>query len=226
MSKKDIRTVVKAHFDKDTANHVMEVIRDEGVNRHIRFRKPGTMCKHFDLITWDGCLCYTGDMGTFVFRRLEDMFQFFRTDGGRINLGYWSEKLIAMECSGRHSWNSVEEFDSNKFTAIVNEIRLGWVREAKRNGELTKDQRRELWEAVENDVLYRVDDGPELAYADANKFNWRADDHKINPVARQYQFIDFWEHDCTEYTHHFVWCCYAIAWAIGVYDKSKEAVPA
>lgn len=56
------------------------MLHEDGIYRHIRFRQPGTMCMHFDLITWPGYLCYTGDMGTYVFTRLADMFEFFRTD--------------------------------------------------------------------------------------------------------------------------------------------------
>jgi len=51
-------------FLKDVASHQMHIIQNDGVNRHIRFSKPGTSCYHFDLITWPGHLCYTGDMGT------------------------------------------------------------------------------------------------------------------------------------------------------------------
>ncbi len=68
----------EARFLKDVANHEMQIIRDDGVQRHLRFKKPGTMCYHFDLITWGGHLCYTGDMGTYVFTRVHDMFDFFR----------------------------------------------------------------------------------------------------------------------------------------------------
>ena len=85
---------------------------DNGVHRHIRFKKPGTMCMYFDLITYPGGLLYTGDMGTYVFVRLQDMFEFFRTsnqDGWVKEMGltlytnhsYWSEKLVATDCSGR-----------------------------------------------------------------------------------------------------------------------------
>ena len=70
----------EAIFLRDVAEHEMIVVRDDGVHRHIRFKKPGTSCMHFDLITWPGYLCYTGDMGTYVFSRLTDMFEFFRTD--------------------------------------------------------------------------------------------------------------------------------------------------
>ncbi len=32
---------------------------------------------------------------------------------------------------------------------------------------------------------------------------------------------DCWEWGCKEYTFHFLWCCYAIAWGIKTYDESK-----
>lgn len=67
-------------FLGDVAKHQMTILRDDGVNRHVRFKQPNSSNMFFDLITWPGCLCYTGDMGTYVFRRLEDMFEFFRTD--------------------------------------------------------------------------------------------------------------------------------------------------
>ena len=59
-------------FKRDIAEHAVTVIRNDGVNRHIRLSKPGTGCYHFDLVTWPGILCYTGDMGTFVFQRLTE----------------------------------------------------------------------------------------------------------------------------------------------------------
>lgn len=65
-------------FTRDIAKHEIEVIRDDGVDRHLRFRRPGTMSMHFDILTWPGYLCYTGDMGSYVFRRTEDMLEFFR----------------------------------------------------------------------------------------------------------------------------------------------------
>ena len=94
------RESTEADFLKDVAAHEMEILRDDGVYRHIRFKKPGTWCMHFDLVTWPGYLAYSGDMGCYVFSRLNDMFEFFRTDreylqrDGRqlcINLCYWSE---------------------------------------------------------------------------------------------------------------------------------------
>ena len=69
----------EARFLGDVDWHVMTVLRDDGVHRHIRLKRPDSGSYWFDLITWPGTLCIDGDCGTYVFRRLEDMFQFFRT---------------------------------------------------------------------------------------------------------------------------------------------------
>lgn len=218
-------------FLRDVADHVMEVKRDDGVYRHIRFRKPGTMCMHFDLITWPGYLCYTGDMGTYVFTRLADMFEFFRTDreyaqrrGRRlaVNLSYWSEKLEAV--NGSRRGGAAEEFDPAKFRKVIEEYRLNWIRgDARRL--LTKDERRELWEAVDCDVLNRINDGEHYACTAANDFNWTPSRYTPGP-GRTWFFDDLWEHNFNDYTRRFRWCCFALAWGIETYDRSKEEVTA
>ena len=212
-------------FLRDVAEHAMTVIREDGVSRHIRFAKPGTGCMHFDLITWPGILCYTGDMGTYVFQRTTDMFEFFRHDRaynqsrGRklsINLGYWTEKLIAIDGS-RHG-GKVKEFDDEKFKRVINEYRVDWMRDAKERGTLDKDGRRELWEAVEDEVIGVLVDGGDRAQYAAYDFNHTA---PSDAQRRGWQFDDLFEHDFTEYTHSIIWCCYALAWGIEKYDASK-----
>jgi hypothetical protein len=214
-------------FLLDVAEHELIVVRDDGVNRHIRFKKPGTVCMHFDLITWPGYLCYTGDMGTYVFQRLTDMFEFFRTDreyarqrGKKlsINLGYWTEKLIAVD--GSRSGGKAEEFCREKFTAVINEYRVNWMRSAKDDGLLDKEGRRALWEAVDDEVLCYVDDGEHRAQQAAYDFCHGRHDKK-KPYG--WQFDDLFEHDFTECTHSIVWCCYALSWGIQKYDESKAA---
>lgn len=217
-------------FLKDVAEHQMVVMRDDGVNRHIRFKRPGTSCMYFDLITWPGCLCYTGDMGTYVFQRLEDMFEFFRTDRTYrnepnklcINLGYWTEKLISVD--GNRSGGKVKEFDEDKFRRVINEYRVQWIRDAKESDSLDKEGRRELWEAVDDEVLRELDDGGGRAQHAAYDFRH----HPSGNRRYGWSFDDLFEHDFTEYTHSIVWCCHAIAWGVGLYDKSKalEAVAA
>lgn len=221
----------EAEFLKDVESHVMEIIKEDGLHRHIRFRKPGTMCMHFDLITWPGYLCYTGDMGTYVFRRLEDMFQFFRADReyaqsrGKqlgINLGYWAEKLEAVD--GNSQRTSITEFDSDKFKRVINEYRTNWMRSAKDDGSLNATQRRELWEEVEDRVLNCVADGTERAQIAAFDFSWTPDLTKLH--GRRWQFDDLFEYTFTKPTGRFTWCCYALAWSIQKYDEHKEAANA
>ena len=77
-------------FNRDIEHHQMTVLHDEGLYRHIRFQNPGNSMYWFDLITWPGSLTIKGDMGTWTFSRLTDMFEFFT---GHINTSYWAEKL-------------------------------------------------------------------------------------------------------------------------------------
>lgn len=194
------------YFNRDIERHEMTVIRDDGVNRHIRFQRPGTMCMHFDILTWPGYLCYTGDMGTYVFRRLEDMFQFFRRDPGqreyRIDLRYWAEKVEAGDKS-----DGIEEFSAETFREAVKDY---YEQFTDGDEDWTESQKSELWDAIERDVLDGLeDDGEHRAFMALQNFSY--DD---------FTFTD-WEDRCKEYTHRFLWCCHALEWAIGVYDAAK-----
>ncbi len=206
----------ESSFLEDVSAHEMHVLMDNGIYRHIRFKRPGTGVFHFDLITYPGYLVYSGDMGCYVFSRLEDMFEFFRTDREHmhlrdgqtlaINLGYWSEKLRAVDGSRRKG--SATELDEDRVKAVINEYRLGWVRDY--GNRLTKAQRRELWEEVEDRVLFSDD---------AEVMLHRAYDFSERIGGRRFQFDDLWDHTFERYTYHFVWCCYAIAWGIQKYDE-------
>jgi len=212
--------LTEAEFLQDVREHVMSVVRDDGVHRHVRFKKLGTYCMHFDLITWPGYLCYTGDMGTYVFRRLEDMFQFFRADREHrhlrdgqtlaINKSYWAEKVEAADrCDG------IKKFSEERFTREVVEYLVRWIRE--NAYQTTKEERRELWGAVMDEVIGADgDSGGYRKQAAAHDFN-----HRVNERVGDFYFRDFWEHTVDDYTHRFVWCCYALAWGIAKYDASK-----
>lgn len=54
------------------------------------------------------------------------------------------------------------------------------------------------------------------------------DEHEAYSAANDFEsdgfsFRDFWEVDNTDYTFHFIWCAYAIAWGIKQYDDVKAA---
>lgn len=209
----------EASFLKDVAKHELIVLREDGVNRHLRFKQPGTTSYYFDLITWPGCLCLTGDMGTYVFTRLEDMIEFFRTDrehgtgqGLKINRSYWAEKLIAVNSNcGRDG--SAFEFSPEKFQRRVKEQLVSWWRDEG----LTREQRCELREEVEHQVLNRCDDGEVRARDALDEFECEID-------GSTFRFRDAWEWGLTDYTYHFTWCCYALAWGVLLYDRFKQTV--
>ncbi|CAE6900795.1 hypothetical protein [Paraburkholderia domus] len=225
----------KEQFLRDVGEHVLTVLRDDGVDRHLRFRKPGTGCYGFDLITWGGHLLITGDCGSFLFRRLHDMFEFFRCDQRRepdglgINPQYWSEKLLATDCNGRRG-GAATEFSKEKFEANIKRwFDDSFEEEIKSDASLDegdwdyeedaeqrakhvaerKARRDAIWAEIESDVLSHSDN-----------------EHRAEQAAYDFEhdgfnFQDFYEVDNTEYTFHFIWCAYAIAWGIKRYDETK-----
>jgi len=193
-------------FLKDIGTHVLEIVRDDGVHRHLKFRKPESSDQFFELITWPGSLCYSGDMGTFVFSRLKDMFEFFRTDakymkndGLRINPSYWEEKLTATDRSGSRVY-SPDLFVSKA---------QNWVKDL----DFTSEDQRDF----EDRVLSWADEGEERARTAADEFSITRDDGTIIEDI----FIDFFEVNLTEFTFRYLWCCYAIAWGVQKYDEAK-----
>ena len=46
----------------DEKNYVMEVIHDDGVNRHLKFMHNESHNGYFNITTWAGHLCFSGDM--------------------------------------------------------------------------------------------------------------------------------------------------------------------
>lgn len=189
-------------FLKDVTEHQMTILRDEGLCRHIRFKNPSTMS--FDLITWPGYLCYTGDMGTYVFRRLEDMFQFFRSSHPcqsnedmqlSINPSYWAEKLEAVD-----RVDGPREYSPDKFR----EYFVWWMND--------NEASTELQEEIEDSILAYAEDGPEEARKAAMEFEYEG----------EYLFPNFWEISIETYTFRYLWCCYAMVWGISQYDKIKE----
>lgn len=199
-------------FLEDVKNHKLEIVKNDGVNRHLRFRRPGSITYWFDLITWNGHLCITGDCGTYVFSRIEDMFEFFRTDEAYkkthperklfINTGYWGEKLLSISQSGGY-----EEFSQETFEENIKKDFEEWEFDS-------EEQKAEVWGEVASEVLDNSHDGDIRAFDAALSFK---SEHGHN-------FADFWEYSCKEFTFHYLWCLYAIAWGIQEYDAlgSKE----
>lgn len=196
-------------FLHDVRDHKLTIIRDDGVYRHLLFKKPGSGCMHFELITWPGYLAYVGDMGAFVFQRLEDMLEFFRRDEARlfsISMGYWAEKCEAENSRG----DGIKEWDPERFKREVTEQRRKLL--VQHGRDWTSEQRRDLWD----DLQYVVDAGEQEHTAITAFQEWNYETKR----GRLYLSTDDFPR-CETYTRSFRWCCYALAWGISQYDKAK-----
>lgn len=205
-------------FLKDVASHKMTIELDQGVHRSIRFAEPGTYNMSYRLTTYPGGLCFSGDMGTFVFERLEDMFSFFHTRPTEkakvpINIGYWMEKCEAQDTRG----DGMREFDMNVVRERVKEV---WEEHFDpEHGDLDapgldSQEAKECWEAIEREVL-GTDPNPVRVYDALNDFEHEG-----------FTFQDAWEWHLTRPTFRMIWCLYAIAWGIQQYDAAKTPAQA
>jgi hypothetical protein len=206
----------KARFTSDTTDHEMTVLHDDGLYRHVRFAEPGTGMYSFNLITWPGYLTICGDMPVtaLTFRRLDDMFAFFRQ--ADINPGYWAEKL----CSGR---DAATGYSEGKFRLLVDE-RVTDAVEADPELEPVDEDRPGLVAAV----AAALEDEYDPSYEEtAREFLQRFTYDYTDSAARQqcFQFRDTWEWDLTEYDWSFLWACHAIRWGVEQYTAARGVAP-
>jgi hypothetical protein len=195
---KELTEPTREIFLNDVANHKLHVKLDQGVYRHLVFEQPRHQFLHrFEIVTTPWRLMITGDMGAWVFARLEDMFEFFRSPDGSINRSYWAEKLQ----NGAHGCSKeAKVYDGDAYRQRLIESLEGYT--------ITKKKRADIIR--------------ELKSMDFDDEHWIM--HQINDFSFEgFTFQDVWEIDMTVYSYHFVWCCYAIVWGIQRYDALKTA---
>ncbi len=196
MNEKDMQE----RFLGDVKDHRCVVLREDGPDRHIRCRKPGTISYGFDIITWPGHLCISGDCGTYVFQRIYDMFEFFKCSSTKrypINSGYWAEKVLAQDKIGE-----IVRFSEEKFNKAV----LSDFQEFAKHGRHNPEQIREIWRDIREDIL-----NPENEHT--------AYERVYSYQKHGFSFQDFFDHILMEYTFSYLWCLYAIVWTIREYEK-------
>jgi len=182
----------KEIFLKDVSKHKLRVIKDDGVYRHIRM-SDGTFDLRYDIVTWPEYLCFTGDMGTYVFSTTDDMFEFFRCGELKINRPYWAEKVEA-ECR-----DGIKEYSPYEFRRQI---------ECWSEDEEDEDKKQK----IEQELMIHEFQSEHEARQAVDEFN----------ACYGETFLDFWECDLTVYTYRFTWCCYAIVRAIQHYDFLEE----
>lgn len=185
-------------FAVDTKDHTLTVLHSDGLYRHLSFRGKNFMY-WFDIITWPGNLVLNGDMGSWHFSRLEDMFEFFT---GPVNDSYWAEKLRAQDRNG------LERFSNNKFRAVVQQQVEEFLED-----EPDPEYRAGLTKAVQEEILSQWVDDVHQAVEILDNFSYSGR-----------SFTDVWELGdlMTEYSPQFLWSLCAIPWGIGQYRNRDQ----
>jgi hypothetical protein len=207
---------IAARFKRETATHEMTVLHDDGLYRHLCFQgysqKPdGTRYKTdlywFELITAPGALIFQGDGESYVFRRVPDMFEFFRDSawGGQPNVGYWAEKMT----DGR---DRVMVYQQDMLKKHVRDAISG----TKLDG-LEEAVTREVLDEMLGDETYdrKLVDDFRFYVNDLDRY-----DYKKRP---DFEFTDSYEWNCRDYHWWFLWALHGIVWGIAQYDAHRAA---
>lgn len=200
-------------FKKDITKHKLNILLDNGLYRHLLIKEAGNIEYFYEITTWPGYLCISGDMGCFVFKRTEDMFTFFRKQPGCINPGYWQEKVQAgTGFDGALAITS--EPDLEAYDDRLDDYLKDFIDSLDPNNEEDDEKAEAAQEAVDDFKNWR--DGEHDAVARIN--NWDPE------AAGGLKLDDFWDghRGLTKFKFHYIWCCYAIVHAIALYDAAKS----
>lgn len=203
--------LTQEQFLKDVANHQITINLDQGVYRDITIAHPNTMDKHFNITTRPGYLIFTGDMGSFTFYRLQDMFKFFRKE--EIDPDYWHEKLEAIDSRGGAKSFSVE---------LVKEILTDHLNDYLENLDVGNESINQIHKQSATDAIEAL-----TSAAENNEHEfWQELGGWESEYSGGLEMNDSWEWDFKDFTYRYIWCCYAIVHAIKLYDEVKGEVAA
>lgn len=202
-------------FADETKHHKMTVLHDDGLYRHLRFMsqepgKPPNSGYWFDLITVPGSLIFRGDGESFVFARVRDMFEFFRSNPDRnmitISPDYWAEKLTSNRAAAK---------------AYSREVLDQYVAGELKDAEERRPGIAKAWKFETGDASdYYLDDEDSARQALAD-FEYAVEGHDST-----FRFEGTWEWDLKDFDWWYLWACHAIVSGIAQYDEARKAVAA
>ena len=192
-------------FLETVKDHELTVNIDQGVFRDLTVKTPDSVHRSYHITTRPNSLIFTGDMGSFVFTRLNDMFRFFRSDEYKINPDYWAEKVQAQDMR-----SGVKAFDSKHANQSLKDALSTYLSENK----YSLDEQ-EIIEA--NNAVDSVDCSSQTTFENSME-QW--DSEFSGGFSPSYYF----DTDGETYTYRYLWCCYAIVHAIKLYDAQKAQV--
>lgn len=227
----------RERFERDTAEHEMTVLRDDGMYRHVRFARPDSSSYLYDLVTWPGYLAIVGDCEDYLFCRATDMFEWFVGRGqDGINPHYWSEKLCGdrgRDIACGYSEDALRARVIGWFEDMTGPINPeAYVREDYFTSlDLAVWQRLSLSRALEAEILSDEDgEGEAGAHRRLRDFEWFCDGSEAweyhphgTPSVR---IEESYEWDLRDYDGWFLWCCWAIRRGIERYRAATTELAA
>ncbi|WP_111639944.1 hypothetical protein [Marinomonas shanghaiensis] len=189
-------------FKKDTVNHALKIIKDDGVYRHVSF-DDGSSIYAIKIVTWPGYLAVTGDMGEYLFARKNDMFSFFRAK--KINPSYWGEKLKAEPNRSQQG----KRWTADAFRSCVNDYLKNNLDPIE-----TLDDEEDI--EINTEIRGAIDEAIKEIDHEEEANEW-----VLNFECNDFQLESFYEYDCKEFTEQYLWICHAIIEVIKRYDEIK-----
>lgn len=212
----------------DTEHHDMEVLLDEGVYRHLLFRhaewRPPLLDKQrrsmywFELVTVPGALMFNGDGLSFTFRRVRDMFEFFRPGRYGINPHYWAEKLTSMRDGQRQTQvYDPDVFRSEVLQMFVDDVKYGSVPPGKAVGKILRETVLEEAEYGEDIARKALHDFRVTELVPRSPERPRLESRVVYEMSPDFAY----ESSFSDYDWWFLWACHAIQDGVRRYDKYK-----
>lgn len=190
----------KESFYSYAKNYIMKVENDDGgFNRCILFSTPSSSEGYFRIITAPGTLVVTGDYGDFIFSRRGDAIHLFEGIDREPNFHYLKEKVVAGE---------TEKFSCDVFLEGV----FGEFKDWAKDNDLPSSSAEELMKEFKNQSSSCIDNEQSAFQA------WYDFDSPNPDFTPGYDLEIRYE----SLTFHYMWCCYAVQWAVNQYMSSKK----
>lgn len=206
---KSVEQRARESFAEGTTEHVMTIVKDDGLYRRLRFAKPGSFQFYFEVITWPGYIALTGDMRSLMMTRVEDMIGFVASPGSdEIDFRYWAQKVVA-------SAGNIKQWCCS---VMIEQLHEAWVDHCLEEGVCQdSDDGRAAWAEIQDDIIdtsAAYGEHDERTYAEA-----------ISNFTGAVSLLDAWEWDCRDLEFDIYWQMLALRYAANAYLAAKVSPP-
>lgn len=167
------------------------------MHRHLSCSNGGSWHQRFDVVSYPGHLVFSGDMGSFIFRRETDMFAWFHS----ATIEWLSADYVGQKVQAGQG----KEFSPGVFREVVNTIRDDWA-------ECGYDDQypEEFAEAFDEDGYAHI--------------TFKEETHEFlrGLSVGPHEKTEWYEYDLDGYTFQFIWALRAMRWAISTYYEMRE----